>query len=64
MFMHWATTYISSPHISQTLTTFLPYSNSERTRQLIVLSGEEPFKSKCYDGLGLVVHGCQQSAQP
>lgn len=53
MFMHWASTYISSPHISQTMTT-LPYGNSEVTQQLIVLSGGEPFKSKCYDSQGLV----------
>ena len=34
----------------------LPYSDSEGTRRLIVLSGGKPFDSRCYNGQGLVVN--------
>ena len=33
----------------------LPYRNSEGTWHLTVISGGEPFESRCYNGQGLVV---------
>lgn len=47
--------FISSSHNQQLL------GNSEGTRHVIVHSSEKPFNSRCFDGQGLVVHGCQPS---